>query len=306
MDVLDYEVFYDAVFAAARSIFNESQYKYLKKTRLQKLAILVFKELDYPINGFVWGLYKFGPYSPQLNNYLKLRVPSESIDLGDIRPYEHIIPQHLIRRIKETILSYKDHFIKPKEDFKRWVYKNLVDPEYRRFYDFHHKFLSCLDEASEHGIDKECKERLDHLITEYYSALEHLSDKVLFLFANFTDIIEDLALISLKKPNYKINKYLHQLKEIYSENIYPLLTPYEVTLQGDKRRVQKELSRFRKKKKSILEEVYSKLDKIYQSLEEEELLPSFIDLVDDLEQTVKKHPNTKPLNDIISQFSRWP
>lgn len=301
---MDCENFCDLVIYVAREVFNESEYKYLGKTRLNKLIVIVFQELGYPVDGFVWGYYKHGFYSPQVNEFLGKRAPAhDELNLGSINtPLSVNTPQDILIKIKRIISSYQNHFKKRRDSFRDWVYNEKTPINYRPFYGVHNELLSWLDNAINGNIDKE---KLDELITDYYLSLKHVSEDTLYLFSDFTDLLEDLVLTSTKNTNdLKITRYFNQLKKLYLNKISRLLVPYEESLSGDEKEVQKELERFAKKKKIISKEVRKELDEIYDSLESKGLLPSFAQILGDLKETVQKYPNAKSVDEIIQEISR--
>lgn len=300
---MDCENFCDLVIYAARKVFSESEYKYLRKTRLNKLIVIVFQELGCPVDGFVWGYYKHGFYSPQVNEFLGKRAPDHGeLNLGSINTQLSVdTPQDILIKIKRIILSYQNHFKKSRDSFRYWVYNEKTPIEYRPFYRVHNELLSWFDNAIDSNIDKE---KLDELITEYYLSLKHVSEDTLYLFSDFTDSLEDLVLTSTNTNDLKTTRYFNQLKKLYLNKIYLLLVPYEESLSGDEKEVQKELERFTKKKKIISKEVRKELDEIYDSLESKGLLPSFAQILGDLKETVQKYPNAKSVDEIIQEISR--
>ena len=311
---LECDQFIEYVINTSKDVFEDNNQKYITKTRINKLSILIFEELakeDIHVNGFVWGYYRHGFFSPNVNNYIDRKYMGE-FNLGKINETGLEISGNVYSFIYKAINELKKYFVRNKVQFPKWVYTKKTPKEYRSFYTSHRLLVNWFKEIendTKNGyqitlFNKNDRE-ITRLITRYYRSLWYIEDrKTLELFRRFTDLLEDLA---LKHNNgydpYKIRLYLKKLNTLYdnkNDSVLNIITPYLLTIKGESEAINKEKERYNAKINSFKEHLDVKLNELYIEFEEEGLLPTFEEMREEVDQSIDHAPqNTKSLDEIL-------
>lgn len=221
------------VLSIAKDLYGE-QSKYITKTRAIKLVCLTADKLEF--EGITRGWYNFGEYSFGVDSIIKPYFSTNRVNLlGANIPTFDLADDGQLRRV---IKDFKPQFIKTTPDFMRWIHYIIAPDPYKGFYKSHDNFLEVLcNIGSPYTTFTHPRDLVGEIINSYNPNLRHLSRERRNLFFDFTDILEDLLLVakvrSISLP--KIKNYFISLKNIYQNNLYPCLTPFEQTVHGSNR-----------------------------------------------------------------------
>lgn len=288
--------------------------KYISSTRLNKMTILVFNELnmnDIETDRFIWGYYRHGFYSRSVSNFLQYNY-KDGFNLENASETEVNLPENVKQIISKTVYNIKDNFLKDREGFVKWVYGEIAPLEYRDFY-FNHKKMEKWFEIMNTELNKESinmgfdddKFNLPNLISDYYFSLGHVDDiEVIRIFRRFTDILELLNLKLKNGANPSMIKVLiDRLNNLYLNRIYSLLPPYNKTMEGDPKFVKREKDTHIIRIKSYKASINSELDKIYSIMAKEDLIPSFEEINKELMNLKQQLPDdSKSLKELYEDL----
>ncbi|MCE7698122.1 MAG: hypothetical protein K8E24_004575, partial [Methanobacterium paludis] len=86
---------------------------------------------DIPVKGFVWGYYKHGFFSPNVNQYIRNNYNGK-FNLSNVNGDKTSeIPENLFIFIYNVISKFKKYFVKNRESFLKWIYSEKTPIEYR-------------------------------------------------------------------------------------------------------------------------------------------------------------------------------
>lgn len=311
---LNEDEFIGSVIDISKDVFDTKDQQYVTKTRINKLSILVANELqkvNINIEGFVWGYYRHGFYSPNVNKYISFNYGGE-FNLRNVDKVGVDVSKNLYSFIFDVIKQYKKFFVKDHNQFPKWIYSEKTPMEYQSFYKSHMALSQWFEDITmdlRKGFQKNLFGRNDrgitNLISNYYYSLWFVEDdETLILFRKFTDLVEDLALKFNNEYNpKKIEFYLLKLNKLYNykkkASILNLLTPYLNTIKGDPQAIPFAIKHHQNKVSGFKKEINKKLDEIYFEFEKEGLLPTFEEMDKELEEFISQSPpGTKNLDEI--------
>lgn len=314
-DNLQYEDLIRYVIKVAQEKIPKEEQKYINSTRLNKMTILVFKELNknnINTNRFIWGYYRHGFYSRSVSNFLKYNY-RDGFNLEEAQVKDVNISNDAKNLIESTVVNIKDFFLKDSKSFCKWVYGEITPKEYQEFY-FNHKkmerwFERMNDELNKEAININFKDKnydISSLISAYYFTLGHLEDlEIIEIFRRYTDIIE-LLILKLKNganPS-KVKIFLDKLNLLYINRIYSLLPPYTYTIDGDKTFAEREKEIHLLKIESYKNSINKELDKIYKEIKRNELLPTLEEMKNQISEIKMELPrDSKSLQELYKDLN---
>jgi hypothetical protein len=267
------------------NIRDSTERKYLTKTRLVKFIVFIAEKLNY--TNLTYGWYRHGFYSPLAEAILNKKHVNSLSDYvsSDVKskPEERLA-------IDRIINDYKGIFMKPREQFYDWVYKNKCPKKYKPLYKNNMQTVEFINQVigsiKKDSYDPLINNKIENVITDYYTSLYHVKDEeILQAFCDFTDIFESMMLgLRNNKNRSKAIGYLGKLKEI-QDRLYTYLTPYTNTLMGPKK--EEEIKRFTEKSKLEIAKIRKELQDIQSDLIKENLWPSYEEMLSYTEELSK-------------------
>lgn len=301
-DQIQYEDLIRYVIKVAQEQIPLEDQKYISSTRLNKMTILTFNELnknDIKTDRFIWGYYRHGFYSRSVSNFLQYNY-KDGFNLETASETEVNLPEKVKQIISKTVCNIKDNFLKDRESFVKWVYGEIAPLEYRDFY-FNHKKMEKWFENMNTELNNESiaidfnsdNYNLPNLISDYYSSLGHVDDlEVIVIFRRFTDMLELLNLKLKNGTNHSIIKVLiDRLNNLYLNRVYSLLPPYDKTMDGDPKFVKREKKTHIIRIKSYKDSINKELDEIHYIMVRDELIPSFEEVNNELIKLKQQLPD---------------
>lgn len=282
--------FVEYVINISKEVFDEQQQKYMTKTKVNKLAVLVAENLEknnIQIEDFYCGYYRHGFYSESINKFLR-KTYGKKFHLKNVSPNETRIPHPVAFLIKEIILKYKKFFIIDSNRFYDWIYRVKTPKKYRGFYSAHRTFLRLFDIIK--GNLNNLKQifirfhrKINGLISFYYESIGHVhDDETLQLFRKFTDLIEYTSIKIRNNENPKFIPILGNLAESY-DTLLNLLTPYLDTIHGDKKIIPFAIQEHNKKVSFFKSAFKGQISDYYHAFERDNLFPTMEEMDNELE-----------------------
>lgn len=300
-DNLEYEELIRYVIKVAQELIPKNDQKYINSTRINKMTILVFNELnknDINTHRFVWGYYRHGFYSRSVSNFLKYNY-TNGFHLEEAKVADVNISNETKNIIENTIINIKEFFLKDRKNFCKWVYGEVTPKEYQKFY-FNHKkmekwFETMHNELTKQKIEINFKEKnhdISSLISAYYFSLAHIEDmEILEIFRRYTDIVE---LLTLKLKNganpSKVKIFMDRLSNLYMNRIYSMLPPYLSTINGDETFVEREKEIHLLKIENYKKSINIELNKIYKDIKRNELFPTLEEMKNQISEIKMELP----------------
>jgi len=233
------------VLSAAKELYGEDA-KYIPKWRSIKLVCVVADKTEF--EGIPRGWYKFGEYSFKVDSIIAPYFPRDGDSLLDANIPAFGLPNSA--QIYRILRDLKNHFIQKRDAFANWIHYEICPPPYNLFYKYNDEFAGILrhmlNQPNQTLITGHYRDRVGEIITQYNTSLRYVPKEVLNVFFDFTDILEDLLLVAkVRKINVSnLDEYLIQLKNVYENKIFPCLTPFENTVEGNGR--DEEITIFKK------------------------------------------------------------
>lgn len=297
------------VIVQAQKEFSEHEQHYIQITRLNKLITLVVEDLsnqDYQVEDFIWGYYRHGFYSKTANNYLKDNF-GDNFNLSEINAMDAELPENVTETVSEYIHGIKKIFLKSREEFYDWVYKNKTPSKYRDFYQTHRKLEKWFENMKIAGdiIEFNANNDIFDIISDYYYSLEHVEDPgTIEIFGRFADILEQLSLkLKYDDNSSRINIELDRLHVLYRNKIYNTLTPYLETVKGDDAIIDAELESHKKRMFHLKTGLNRELKSLQRELESKEMFPLMEDLHEEIMLTASRLPeNSRSIKEIYQDM----
>jgi hypothetical protein len=291
--------------------------KYIPSTRLNKLIILIYLELEkenIEVDDFFWGYYRHGFFSRPVNEYLKQEFNS-NFTLFDLPYIDSSLSGKVLDIIDNSISDLKNYFVRDREKFVNWIYHDKVPSEYKNFYLNHVEldnwFKVMKDDLNSQNnqltLYNEKTRGIYELISNYYFSLNFVNDaEILEIFRKFTNLLEYSCLKLDNGVNQSIIKIkLDELYFLYDKRILTILTPYIETLKGDCSLVEQEKIEHLNTINSYKEYLNSRLDQILDVFDEENLLPTFSEMDAKIKSLSKNLPaDLKSLDEIYEYVDR--
>ncbi|MEN4017034.1 MAG: hypothetical protein PQ975_00985 [Methanobacterium sp.] len=289
----------------SQNVFSKKEQRYIQTTRLNKLIILVSKDLEQNgviIEDFVWGYYRHGFYSSTVEDYLKTSFGAD-FNLSQLTQEQVNLPEEVTQMINNCLLKLSQYFVRDRKAFFEWIYGEITPNEYRDFYltnrELNNWFEEIKDDLMGGNLQMNLFGRKDRnisgIISNYYFSLEHIEDEdILEIFRKFTDLIEFLSIkLNNNQSISQITIKVDSLFRIYKD-IFAILTPYIETLHGDRKLVEQEKIKHKNRVQFYKKKLNKDLDELHEQFESEGLIPTINELNKELLTLIKQLPADSP------------
>jgi len=125
----------------ASQIFTKRQKKYLEKTRMVKLVALTADRLNFPLTR---GWFRYGIYAPKASLIISSHLKNEG-NLENLPNDMTTWDEKILNQIKDILFSLIPYFMKPSNDFDKWIHEELSPTRYKAFYKYESIFFKKLN-----------------------------------------------------------------------------------------------------------------------------------------------------------------
>jgi hypothetical protein len=213
-DQISLEDFVFGVLSNANEVFGEDAI-YIKKTRAMKIVCLTADYLGF--YGLPRGFYRYGHYSFQVADMIRpyFRSQEGNLLIADIPTTSSF--DNYYSRINEFLVINKKNFIQERDMFYNWIHYKMTPTPYDVFYKIHNELYEALNHILEPSRKTLAFEppytSVGEIITRYNLCLSKISPENRDIFFKFTDILENLLLVS-KIRNIGLNDLAHILNRL--------------------------------------------------------------------------------------------